>query len=112
MGLLADIRGGAKLRKVDDSVKRDRSAALPGGTEAGGGSAAPAASAAAGGMAGALASALAQRKAKVANSGKLCCVQIFRIMGANLVAQMTRMTPTTGEQITLRVLEIFVLQAV
>jgi Wiskott-Aldrich syndrome protein len=70
MGLLADIRTGAKLRKVDDSAKRDRSAALPSGADAAGGSAAPASAAAAGGMAGALANALAQRKAKVANSGK------------------------------------------
>lgn len=73
-GLLADIRGGARLKKVSDSEKRDRSAAAvpgqepaspagPGGAAAGG--------AAAGGMAGALASALAARKAKVSHSGML-----------------------------------------
>ena len=63
-GLLADIRGGAKLRKVDDSVKRDRSAALAPAADGSGGSPAPTPGPDAG-MAGALATALAQRKAKV-----------------------------------------------
>ena len=69
-GLLADIRGGAKLRKVADSDKSDRSAAaVPGSdprvaspTSTSGDSS---------NLAGALASALAQRKKKVAESGKL-----------------------------------------
>jgi Wiskott-Aldrich syndrome protein len=74
-GLLADIRGGARLKKVSDSEKRDRSgAAVPGAEPAspatGGGAAAG--GAAAGGMAGALASALAARKAKVSHSGESC----------------------------------------
>ncbi|KAK4508710.1 hypothetical protein PRZ48_002449 [Zasmidium cellare] len=73
-GLLADIRGGARLKKVSDSEKRDRSAAAVPGSEA----AAPAApssaggagggDAAQGGLAGALASALAARKSKVSHS--------------------------------------------
>jgi Wiskott-Aldrich syndrome protein len=77
-GLLADIRGGARLKKVSDAEKRDRSAAAIPGSE----SAAPAASggkagesssdaAAGGGLAGALASALAARKSKVSHSGTL-----------------------------------------
>ena len=71
-GLLADIRGGAKLRKVTDSEKRDRSAAaVPGADSPAGGSTAAAASAGDGSsLAGALASALAQRKKKVAESGE------------------------------------------
>ncbi|KAF2209248.1 hypothetical protein CERZMDRAFT_100453 [Cercospora zeae-maydis SCOH1-5] len=70
-GLLADIRGGARLKKVSDSEKRDRSAAMVPGSET---AAAPAASstgggdAAQGGLAGALASALAARKSKVSHS--------------------------------------------
>ncbi|KAM0722551.1 hypothetical protein Q7P37_001992 [Cladosporium fusiforme] len=72
-GLLSDIRGGAKLKKVSDSEKRDRSGAAVPGSEP----AAPAAGAAAGaaaggeaqgGLAGALASALAARKSKVSHS--------------------------------------------
>jgi neural Wiskott-Aldrich syndrome protein len=68
---LADIRGGARLRKVADSDKADRSAAAVPGTEtkASTPGAAPAGGAEAG-LAGALASALAQRKKKVADSGK------------------------------------------
>jgi Wiskott-Aldrich syndrome protein len=73
-GLLADIRGGARLKKVSDSEKRDRSAAAVPGQEpaspAGGAGGAAAGGAAAGGMAGALASALAARKAKVSHSGE------------------------------------------
>ncbi|KAI5369825.1 Putative wiskott-Aldrich syndrome protein [Septoria linicola] len=68
-GLLADIRGGARLKKVSDSEKKDRSQAMVPGSEA---AAAPAASsggdAAQGGLAGALASALAARKSKVSHS--------------------------------------------
>ncbi|KAF2749073.1 WH1-domain-containing protein [Sporormia fimetaria CBS 119925] len=69
--LLADIRGGARLKKVSDTEKRDRSAALvPGqepaaGTPASGGPSTPGPDA---GLAGALASALAARKAKVSHS--------------------------------------------
>jgi hypothetical protein len=72
-GLLADIRGGARLKKVSDAEKRDRSqAAVPGaeppaGAVGGSGPATPGGEA---GLAGALASALAARKAKVSHSGK------------------------------------------
>jgi hypothetical protein len=73
-GLLADIRGGARLKKVSDTEKKDRSAAaVPGAEPAAspsGGGGAPAAGADAG-LAGALASALAARKSKVSHSGKL-----------------------------------------
>ncbi|KAJ9663105.1 hypothetical protein H2201_005776 [Coniosporium apollinis] len=68
-GLLADIRGGARLRKVSETEKKDRSAAaVPGAASAspapggGGGGGAD------GGLAGALASALAARKSKVSHS--------------------------------------------
>ncbi|KAF7191205.1 Proline-rich protein LAS17 [Pseudocercospora fuligena] len=72
-GLLADIRGGARLKKVSDSEKRDRSGAMVPGSEA---AAPPPPSAggasgggdAQGGLAGALASALAARKSKVSHS--------------------------------------------
>lgn len=72
-GLLADIRGGAKLKKVSDAEKRDRSAAAvpgaepPAGASSNSGPATPGADA---GLAGALASALAARKAKVSHSGE------------------------------------------
>lgn len=72
--LLADIRGGARLKKVSESEKRDRSAAAVPGAEpsvssppAGG---APGGGGSDVGMAGALASALAARKSKVSHSGK------------------------------------------
>ncbi|KAF2764214.1 WH1-domain-containing protein [Teratosphaeria nubilosa] len=74
-GLLADIRGGARLKKVSEAEKRDRSAALVPGQESS--SAVPAAAVsgggggggeAQGGLAGALASALAVRKSKVSHS--------------------------------------------
>ncbi|KAG8629520.1 hypothetical protein KVT40_003385 [Elsinoe batatas] len=70
-GLLADIRGGARLKKVSDKDKKDRSAAAvpgaepPAGSSGGGGAGAGAAD---GGLAGALASALAARKSKVSHS--------------------------------------------
>lgn len=72
-GLLSDIRGGAKLKKVSDSEKRDRSAAaVPGSEPAAPPPGAPAGGAAGGeaqgGLAGALASALAARKSKVSHS--------------------------------------------
>ncbi|KAH7361215.1 hypothetical protein BKA66DRAFT_211952 [Pyrenochaeta sp. MPI-SDFR-AT-0127] len=71
-GLLADIRGGARLKKVSDTEKRDRSAAaVPGSEPAGGasgGASGPATPGADAGLAGALASALAARKAKVSHS--------------------------------------------
>ncbi|GAB7346698.1 hypothetical protein MBLNU459_g1816t1 [Dothideomycetes sp. NU459] len=70
-GLLADIRGGARLKKVSDSEKRDRSAAaVPGGDPSASSAAAPAPGGgdAGGGLAGALASALAARKSKVSHS--------------------------------------------
>ncbi|KAF2205187.1 WH1-domain-containing protein [Delitschia confertaspora ATCC 74209] len=68
--LLADIRGGARLKKVSDSEKRDRSQAMVPGKEpstpaAAGGTATPGPDA---GLAGALASALAARKSKVSHS--------------------------------------------
>jgi Wiskott-Aldrich syndrome protein len=83
-GLLADIRGGARLKKVSDTEKRDRSAAMVPGSEAATGAGAgaggkagdagdAAAAAAGGGLAGALASALAARKSKVSHSGKWTC---------------------------------------
>lgn len=72
-GLLADIRGGARLKKVSEKEKYDRSAApvpgaTPGSGAASGGSATPSGGDA--GLAGALANALAKRKEKVAHSGK------------------------------------------
>lgn len=73
-GLLADIRGGARLKKVAEADKRDRSAAQIPGAEPtapppppSGGSGGTAD--AQGGLAGALASALAARKSKVSHSG-------------------------------------------
>jgi Wiskott-Aldrich syndrome protein len=68
---LADIQKGARLKKVSDQEKKDRSAAaVPGAEPASPGhGGAATGGAAAGGMAGALANALAARKAKVAHSG-------------------------------------------
>ncbi|PVI07145.1 WH1-domain-containing protein [Periconia macrospinosa] len=69
-GLLADIRGGARLKKVSDTEKRDRSAALVPGQEAtstqSAGGAAPAA--ADGGLAASLKDVLAKRNKKVSHS--------------------------------------------
>jgi F0F1-type ATP synthase membrane subunit c/vacuolar-type H+-ATPase subunit K len=90
-GLLNDIRGGARLKKVSDTEKRDRSAAAVPGSEP----AAPAAGAAAGGaaassaeaqggLAGALASALAARKSKVSHSGKYLVVRMVLLEGLQL----------------------------
>ncbi|KAK5734007.1 hypothetical protein LTR17_009279 [Elasticomyces elasticus] len=73
-GLLADIQKGARLKKVSDQEKRDRSAAaVPGGepvpTPAGGGKGgAGDGGGDGGGLAGALAAALAVRKGKVSHS--------------------------------------------
>ncbi|KAF2430330.1 WH1-domain-containing protein [Tothia fuscella] len=69
-GLLADIRGGARLKKVSDSEKKDASApAIPGAAPSpGGGGAVPSSGGGDTGLAGALASALAARKSKVAHS--------------------------------------------
>jgi hypothetical protein len=80
-GLLADIRGGARLKKVSDAEKKDRSgAAVPGGEptsgSGGSGAATPGADA---GLAGALASALAARKSKVSHSGK-CAFFLSRLL--------------------------------
>ena len=95
-GLLADIRGGAKLKKVSDSEKRDRSAAAVPGSEA---ASAPSAAtsggggdAAQGGLAGALASALAARKSKVSHSGKFIPGERETLEGfcANYFVQMMR----------------------
>nr|POE79338.1 hypothetical protein CFP56_07403 [Quercus suber] len=85
-GLLADIRGGARLKKVSDQEKRDRSAAMVPGTES---AVAPPASSggagggdAQGGLAGALASALAARKSKVSHSddGPPCAIVLTLAM--------------------------------
>lgn len=94
-GLLSDIRGGAKLKKVSDADKRDRSAAAVPGSEpaapaAGAGAGAAGGDAAQGGLAGALASALAARKSKVSHSGeypRLCMIvkfSFFERTGADL----------------------------
>lgn len=70
--MLADIRGGARLKKVSDAEKKDRSGAAVPGKESASGSAAMAGGAAAAGadagLAGALANALAVRKSKVSHS--------------------------------------------
>lgn len=99
-GLLADIQKGARLKKVSDQEKRDRSAAaVPGGEAAapapggaGGGDAA-----AGGGLADALASALAARKSKVSHSGK-CFV--FVAVGVDVLTdfclQMMRRVMMSG----------------
>ncbi|KAH9864763.1 hypothetical protein IAQ61_008708 [Plenodomus lingam] len=77
-GLLADIRSGARLKKVSDQEKRDRSAAAVPGSEtaAAGGSSGAATPGGEAGLAGALASALAARKAKVSHSGE-CFLSFF-----------------------------------
>nr|POE59153.1 proline-rich protein las17 [Quercus suber] len=102
-GLLADIRGGARLKKVSDQEKRDRSAALVPGTES---AVAPAPSSggggggdAQGGLAGALASALAARKSKVSHSGKFeTCIILFapKVDQYLPCAQTTRTMTMTG----------------
>ena len=78
--VLASIRasggiGGGRLKKVNDSERKDRSAAsVPGptdGTSRARGSSPTPTVGAEGGLAGALAAALAQRKAKVSASGTL-----------------------------------------
>jgi hypothetical protein len=70
--LLADIRGGARLKRVSDTEKKDRSIPIVPGAEplspSGQGAATPTPEA---GLAGALANALAARKSKVSHSGKL-----------------------------------------
>jgi hypothetical protein len=73
-GLLADIRGGARLKRVSDQEKKDRSAAaVPGGEPVAtpGAASGPVTPGGEAGLAGALASALAARKAKVSHSGEL-----------------------------------------
>lgn len=96
---MADIRGGARLKKVSAAEKNDRSAAvLSGGGGGNGGAAAssgPATPAAEGGLAGALASALAARKSKVAASGKF-----YKHASTEhdlTTFQMMKMTTTTGD---------------
>lgn len=77
-GLLADIRGGAKLKKLSAAEKNDRSEAVAtGGSGSGAASSAPPASSGGdqGGLAGALANALAKRKEKVAHSGEFAVVR-------------------------------------
>lgn len=72
--MLGDIQragGIGALKKVDRTQIRDRSAALPAGSDGGsGGAPAGGAQAGPGGMADALAAALSKRKAKVRDSGK------------------------------------------
>ena len=86
--LLADIRGGARLKKVSASEKKDRSAAMVPGSGSSGPSApgtGPSGGGAAdGGLAGALASALAARKSKVSHSGM--CIVLKCIWKASHVA--------------------------
>lgn len=95
-GLLADIRGGARLKKVSEAEKRDRSAAAVPGAEpsapppppsGGGGGDAQ------GGLAGALASALAARKSKVSHSGKFSEYERRLVRGGllTLLQMMRRM---------------------
>lgn len=100
-GLLADIRGGAKLKKVSDQEKRDRSAAaVPGAEPSSPGASGSAAggAAAGGGMAGALASALAARKAKVSHSGEYCPLLILVESGVLIGLQMMRRMMMIGER--------------
>ena len=103
-GLLADIRGGARLKKVSDTEKRDRSQAMVPGSESSapappssGGAPAPGGDA--GGLAGALASALAIRKSKVSHSGKVLCmfVKISFMMLTIAMQTMKRMTTIGSE---------------
>lgn len=70
--MLADIRGGARLKKVSESEKKDRSGAAVPGKEPAGGATGSSSTPGGGeaGLAGALASALAARKSKVSHSGK------------------------------------------
>jgi len=79
-GLLAEIQGGARLKKVSAQEKRDRSAAVATGEHgaAGNSTNATGGGGADSGLAGALASALAARKSKVSASGK-CCPHSFEI---------------------------------
>ena len=98
-GLLADIRGGAKLKKVSDQEKRDRSAAAVPGSEPS--ASAPSASSggggdAGGGMLGALASALAARKSKVSHSGESLSTAGQRLEIHADMLQTTRMTRMIG----------------
>lgn len=67
-GLLADIRGGARLKKVSDTEKKDRSGAAVPGKEPPGGSGGGSTPGGEAGLANALASALAARKSKVSHS--------------------------------------------
>lgn len=67
---MAAIRSGANLRRVKDSEKRDRSAAIIPGTGNDGPSAPKPSATPAAGLAGAIQDALAKRKQKVSGSGK------------------------------------------
>lgn len=99
-GLLADIRGGSRLKKVSDQEKKDRSAAMvPGGETS---SAVPPPSSgggdggdAAGGLAGALASALAARKSKVSHSGESFIPLFSSAVQLNVLTKMQMMRKTT-----------------
>lgn len=67
---MAAIRSGTTLRKVKDSEKRDRSAAMVPGAANDGPSAPKPSATPATGLAGAIQDALAKRKQKVSGSGK------------------------------------------
>lgn len=103
-GLLADIRGGARLKKVSAQDKKDRSAALVPGKE----DSAPAASGsgagadAGGGLAGALASALAARKSKVSHSGELAILfcHVLTHPRTDYDLQTTKTTRMIGKSLT------------
>lgn len=92
-GLLSAIRGtggAGVLKKVPDNAKRDRSAAVPGASDAppppGTAAAAPA-----GGLANALADALNKRKKKVSGSGVFNLTPIQHVL---TIPQTTRKTTT------------------
>lgn len=104
-GLLADIRGGARLKKVSDAEKRDRSAAMVPGTESAAPPPPPSGGApggggdAGGGLAGALASALAARKSKVSHSGKSSLSEVDGVFGWRLMdLQMMRRMTMIGDE--------------
>lgn len=93
--------GAGGLRKVRDTEKRDRSAAMvPGGANE---SSAPTPSSGGGpqgGLAGALQDALAKRKQKVSGSGKLTC-RVFTLCmlyhQLTVTQTMRKMTTMIGE---------------
>lgn len=95
---MADIRGGARLKKVSDTEKKDRSAAAIPGGEPAASSPAPAAGGGGdgGGLAGALANALAARKSKVSHSGKSGISILSKASSTDIILQMMKMTRMIG----------------